>query len=49
MAAGVYIATKLFDNEIDRFASAVYVVEGTLSDPQLRFDQVFDNKKVAKD
>ena len=48
MAAGAYIATKLFDKEIDRFSSAVYIVEGSLADPQLRLDKVFNNKNPAQ-
>ncbi|MDG2473226.1 MAG: DUF3971 domain-containing protein [Pseudomonadales bacterium] len=48
MAAGAYIATKFFDKEIDRFSSAVYIVEGSLADPQLRLDKVFNNKNPAQ-
>tara|TARA_A100000164_G_scaffold132950_1_gene117933 strand:+ start:2189 stop:6199 length:4011 start_codon:yes stop_codon:yes gene_type:complete len=48
LAAGTYIATKLFDSEIDRFSSAVYIVEGSLADPKLRLDKVFDNETPAK-
>ncbi len=48
LAAGTYIATKLFDSEIDRFSSAVYIVEGSLADPQLRLDKVFDNETPAQ-
>ena len=48
LAAGTFIATKLFDSEIDRFSSAVYIVEGSLADPQLRLDKVFDNETPAQ-
>lgn len=44
VAAGVYIASKVFEDELDRISSAVYIIEGPLSDPSARFDRLFDNK-----
>ena len=42
-AAGVYVISKLFDKQMDRFSSAVYSVEGPWSDPQVRFERIFDD------
>ncbi len=42
-AAGVYVISKLFDKQMDRFSSAVYRVDGDWSDPQLNFQRIFDN------
>lgn len=42
-AAGVYVISKLFDKQMDRFSSAVYRVDGPWSDPQLDFQRIFDN------
>ena len=48
VAAGVYIASKVFEDELDRLSSAVYMIEGSLSEPDVRFDRLFDNKKEKK-
>ena len=44
VAAGVYIASKVFEDELDRLSSAVYIIEGSLADPDVNFDRLFDNK-----
>ncbi|MEE4661829.1 MAG: AsmA-like C-terminal region-containing protein, partial [Halieaceae bacterium] len=43
-AAGVYVISKLFDDQMDRFSSAVYRVDGSWSDPEVSFERIFDNK-----
>lgn len=48
VAAGVFIASKVFENELDRLSSAVYIIEGPLADPDTRFDRLFDNKGTSK-
>ena len=48
MAAGVYLATKVFDKEIDRLSSAVYQVEGDLNNPKINFNRIFDNEVTLK-
>ena len=48
VAAGVYIASKVFEDELDRLSSAVYMIDGSLADPDVRFDRLFDNKKEKK-
>ncbi len=42
-AAGVYVISKVFNKQMDRFSSAVYRVDGAWADPQLNFQRIFDN------
>lgn len=42
-AAGVYVISKLFDKQMDRFSSAVYSVNGPWGDPEIEFERIFDN------
>ncbi len=42
-AAGVYVISKLFTKQLDRFSSAVYRVEGPWGDPQVNFQRIFDS------
>lgn len=42
-AAGVYVISKLFDKQMDRFSSAVYTVNGPWGDPKIDFERIFDN------
>lgn len=44
VAAGVFIASKVFENELDRLSSAVYEVKGPLNDPSASFNRLFDTK-----
>jgi len=41
-AAGVYVASRLFEDQLGKMSSAVYKVSGELDDPQLEFVKVFD-------
>ncbi len=49
VAAGVYIASKVFEDELDRLSSAVYIIEGSLADPDVNFDRLFDKKREEND
>ena len=49
VAAGVYIASKVFEDELDKLSSAVYIIEGPLADPEARFERLFDNKTEKTD
>ncbi|NIQ94350.1 MAG: hypothetical protein GWN87_09155, partial [Desulfuromonadales bacterium] len=42
-AAGVYVASKIFEKEVNRLSSAVYTVEGDWNNPELNFRRVFDD------
>jgi len=43
VAAGVFVLSKLFEAQVNRLSSAVYVTSGTWDDPQVRFDRIFDD------
>lgn len=43
-AAGVYVISKIFEKQVDKFSSAVYSVKGTWQEPDLKFDKLFDTK-----
>ena len=43
-AAGVYVISKIFEKQVDKFSSAVYSVKGTWQEPELAFDTLFDTK-----
>ena len=38
----------MFEDELDRLSSAVYIIDGSLADPEVRFDRLFDNKTEEK-
>lgn len=44
-AAGVYVASKIFEDQVDRLSSAVYSVKGDWNDPALEFKRVFDDSE----
>lgn len=44
-AAGVYVASKIFEDQVDRFSSAVYTIKGDWNDPDMKFKRVFDDSK----
>lgn len=52
VAAGVFVATKLFEDQVDTVSSAVYTFEGTWDNPELEFKKMFagdlSKKKAAK-
>jgi uncharacterized protein YhdP len=43
-AAGVYIISKVLDKQVDQISSAVYKVTGSFTDPQIKFDSLFDTE-----
>ena len=47
-AAGVYVASKIFESEVDRLSSAVYTVSGDWDNPELKFRRVFDDSSSKK-
>jgi len=42
-AAGVYVASKLFHEQVDHFSSAVYEIHGPWRDPEVKFRRIFDD------
>ena len=47
-AAGVYVASKIFEKQVDRFSSAMYTVKGDWNNPELNFKRVFSDGKSSK-
>lgn len=47
-AAGVYVASKIFEDQMDSFSSAVYQVKGDWNNPDLQLKRVFDDGKKSK-
>jgi uncharacterized protein (TIGR02099 family) len=47
-AAGAYVASRLFEDQLGRFSSAVYKVTGSLEEPQLDFVKVFDQPEPPR-
>lgn len=48
-AAGLYVASKVFEDQFDKFSSATYAVSGPWSDPQVKLRRVFDDQLPKKD
>ncbi len=42
VAAGVFVASKVFGDQVDRFSSAVYTISGSWRDPQVAMSHIFD-------
>lgn len=47
VAAGAYLASKIFEDQVNRLSSGVYVVTGDIAQPNVRFVRVFDAKAGA--
>ena len=47
-AAAVYVISKVFNKQMDRFSSAIYTVEGPWADPEVKFQRIFDNTAEQK-
>lgn len=43
-AAGLYVASKVFESQFDKFSSASYQISGPLADPQVKLRSVFDDQ-----
>jgi uncharacterized protein YhdP len=48
-AAGAYVASRIFENQLGKFSSAVYKVGGKLDEPELKFVRVFDTKEASRE
>ena len=42
-AAGVYVVSKVFTRQVDRFSSGVYSISGPWGNPEVKFERIFDN------
>jgi len=43
-AAGAYVASRIFEDQLGKFSSAIYKVSGKLDDPAVEFVKVFDTE-----
>ena len=48
-AAGVYLISKVFKKQMDRVASVSYRINGEWSDPEVRFDKLFDDGAAGRE
>lgn len=48
-AAGVYVASRIFEDQLGKFSSAIYKVSGKLDDPAVEFVKVFDTEDGQDD
>jgi len=46
IAAGVYVVSKVFQKQVNRFSSGVYKVSGPLDKPDVSFDRIFDDTQI---
>ncbi len=42
VAAGTYLVSKVFEDQVNQLSSGVYVVSGDLDNPEVAFERVFD-------
>ena len=47
-AAGLYVASKVFEDQFDKFSSATYEVKGPWADPQVKLKRVFNDQLPPK-
>jgi uncharacterized protein (TIGR02099 family) len=49
VAAGVFVVSQVFSEQMNRLSSAVYTITGSWDDPEVSFDRMFDSatKSVA--
>ncbi|MEP5764817.1 MAG: DUF3971 domain-containing protein [Halieaceae bacterium] len=48
-AAAVYVVSKVFTKQMDKFSSAVYEVKGPWADPEVNFQSIFDDTAEQKE
>ena len=48
IAAGAYLASRVFEDQVARLSSGVYSVSGPLSAPEVKFLRVFDARRSAE-
>ena len=48
VAAGVFVFSKVFEEQMNRVSSAVYKISGSWQDPKVKFDRIFDTSSARK-
>ena len=46
--AGAYLASRIFEDQLGKFSSAVYTVSGPVEEPELKLVKVFDAEPAAQ-
>ncbi|MFT5709963.1 MAG: hypothetical protein ACI8QT_000650 [Halioglobus sp.] len=49
VAAGVFVVSKVFEKQVNRFSSGVYQVSGPWDDPKLDFIKIFDDTHTTSE
>lgn len=49
VAGAIYVTEKLIGEELERFSSASYTVDGTIQNPKMTLDRAFDNDIKGKE
>lgn len=49
IAGAIYVTEKLIGEELERFTSASYTIDGTIENPKMTIDKAFDNKIEGKE
>ena len=48
VAAGVFVVSKVFEKQVNRFSSAIYKISGSWEDPEVNFERIFDTSSERK-
>jgi uncharacterized protein YhdP len=49
VAAGVYVAGKIFQNQFEKLSSASYSLQGSWDQPEVKLKRIFDDEGDNKD
>lgn len=47
-AAGIYVVSKVFENQLERVSSAAYSIKGPTAGPEVKLERIFDHKQAQK-
>ncbi len=47
-AAGIYVVSKVFENQLERVSSAAYSIKGPTAGPEVKLERIFDNKPIEE-
>lgn len=47
-AAGIYVVSKVFETQLERVSSAAYSIKGPTAGPEVKLEQIFNNKSVEE-
>ena len=49
VAASIYVTERLIGDELERFTSASYTIQGTWEEPDIKLNKAFDNSVEGKE